>query len=322
MELFIATALGGSLLILLSGVYVALSRRRVPEARLVKERLDRWSSAPSPVELTDIVRSRVLSEIPRLHKLLTRISVIGVLERMLQQASWQVSVGAFLMLSALLAALTALPVLILGEVPLWGALAGGAFGGLVPTVYARWMKKQRLQRLERQLPEALDGVARTLRAGHTFMVGMQMVGEEFSNPIAGEFRKTSEEISLGMSVTEALENLSARVDCPDLRMFVTSVLVQRETGGNLTEILESISGLVRERFELQARVRSLSAEGRLSAIVLFALPFALALIISVISPTFLDPLFTHPMGQRLAIGAAVLMLVGAWVTKKLVTIRV
>jgi tight adherence protein B len=201
-------------------------------------------------------------------------------------------------------------------------VAGAALCGLVPFLYVSYKKHQRLRKFLRQLPEALDLIARSLRAGHTFQVGLKMVGEEFADPMGTEFDKTLAEINFGAGVAEALKNLARRVDCPDLHFFVVAILIQRETGGNLAEIAENIAQLIRKRFELQDRVRALAAEGKLSAIILFALPFFLALALSVMNPKYIGVLFTDPLGRGMLGVAAVIMFIGAIVIKKMIHIKV
>lgn len=173
---------------------------------------------------------------------------------------------------------------------------------------------------QRQLPDALDLVSRALRAGHAFSVGMKMVGDEFPDPIGPEFARAVEEISYGIDVPEALKNLSHRIDCVDLSFFVTSLIVQRETGGNLAEILEAISRLIRQRFELLGRVKALSAEGKLSAIVLFLLPIGMGLLLWRLNPSYMELLVTDPFGQNMLASASVMMLVGFFVIRKMTTI--
>ena len=193
---------------------------------------------------------------------------------------------------------------------------------LMPILYVYFKKYQRQQKFLRQLPEALDLISRALQAGHTFQVGLKMVGEEFADPMGTEFDKTLAELNFGAGVDEALKNLARRVDCPDLHFFVVAILIQRETGGNLGEIAENIAQLIRKRFELQDRVRALAAEGKLSAIVLFALPFFLALVLSIVNPKYLGVLFTDPIGRGMVGFAAILMVIGAIIIKKMIDIKV
>jgi tight adherence protein B len=151
---------------------------------------------------------------------------------------------------------------------------------------------------------------------------MKMVGGEMRDPIAGEFQRGFDEISMGVSVPESLSHMADRVELMDVKFFVTSVNIQRETGGNLAEIVDSLGRLIRKRFELRKKVRALSAEGRISAIVLMALPFGMALFFYFTNPEYLMPLFTDPMGQMMVAGAAIMMIFGGIVMKKMIAIKV
>jgi tight adherence protein B len=173
-----------------------------------------------------------------------------------------------------------------------------------------------------QLPDALDLISRALKAGHAFPSGLQMVGEEAQDPIAGEFRIVHDEINFGVAVPTALANLANRVPSLDMRQFVIAVLIQRETGGNLTELLANISTLIRERLKLLMKVRVLSAEGRLSAWILCLLPFFLAGVINLINPRFMSVLWTDPMGLKMIYASLVMMAVGALWMRKIIRIRV
>jgi tight adherence protein B len=246
---------------------------------------------------------------------------IPYVAHLLEQADCRYPVGLFLSLSALLA----LAGLLIGSFTLNNMMlqvAGIAGCGLGPFLYISYKKHKRLQKFLRQLPEALDLIARALRAGHTFQIGLKMVGEEFDDPMGTEFDKTLAEINFGAGIPEALKNLAQRVDCPDLHFFVVAILVQRETGGNLAEISENIAQLIRKRFELQDRVRALAAEGKLSAIILFALPFFIALALTVMNPNYLGVLFTDPIGKGMLGVAAVIMTIGAIIIKKMIHIKV
>ncbi len=177
-------------------------------------------------------------------------------------------------------------------------------------------------KFERQLPDAIDLIVRALKAGHAFSGGMKMVADEFADPVGTEFEKTMDEINFGVSTADALKNLIKRVDCPDVKFFVISVIIQMETGGNLAEILEKISYLIRERFKLQGRIRVLSAEGKLSAIVLIAIPFLISFYLMLVNPDYLKPLFTDPIGRFMVVLAIAMMIIGVLLIKKLISFRV
>jgi tight adherence protein B len=193
--------------------------------------------------------------------------------------------------------------------------------GLLPFVYLSHQKRQRLQQFERQLPEALDFIARALKAGHNFNVGMKMVSDEFPDPIGPEFAKALDEINFGGGIHEALENLSYRLDCAELRFFVTAVMVQRETGGNLAEIIAKAGQLIRQRFELLGRVRVLAGEGKLSAMLLIALPFLLSFAIYFLQRDYLMVLFTDPIGKWLVVSVGFSMAFGIFIIMRMIRIK-
>jgi tight adherence protein B len=243
------------------------------------------------------------------------------LGRLLEQANSRYKVGTFLGFSAVLGCLGFLvgPLVVRNA---YGQMLGSIVLGLTPWLYVLHQKKRRMQQFEKQLPEALDLVARALQAGHTFMVGIKMVADEFADPIGTEFGKMLDEINFGVGVPEALQGLSERVDCADVNLFVTGVILQRETGGNLAEILGKTSHVIRQRFELLGRVRVLSAEGRFSAIILIALPFVTGLGLYALNPDYLTVLFTDPIGKALMVYAASMMVKGTLVIRKMIRIRV
>ena len=179
-----------------------------------------------------------------------------------------------------------------------------------------------MEKFQAQLPEGLDLIARALRAGHAFTSGMKLAADEFDDPLGPEFTDTLDEINFGVSVSDALKNLASRADCPDLRYFVVSVILQRETGGNLAEIMESIAHIIRERFKFRGKVRTLSAEGKLSAIVLIAIPFFIVAVLRFTSPQYISALFSEPAGRVMGAVALVLMVMGIFVMKRMVSIKV
>jgi tight adherence protein B len=201
-------------------------------------------------------------------------------------------------------------------------LVVGLMLGALPILYVYIKKQKRINRFEEQLPEAMDMLARSLKAGHAFTGGLQMVGQEFPDPAGTEFSKTLDEINFGVAYEDALRNLTSRIDSDDLKLFVISVIIQRTSGGNLAEILENIGRLIRERFKLKGNVRTLTAEGRISAYILLALPFFVGFILNLMNPRYMSTLFTDPIGHYLLAGAGVMMIIGAIVMKRMVDIKV
>jgi tight adherence protein B len=200
-----------------------------------------------------------------------------------------------------------------------------AAGGVLATLPWMWLGRRvtaRIRLFERQIPEALDLMSRALRAGHAFPTAVKMVADEMAAPIGTEFRILFDETNFGVPQNEALMRMSDRVPIDDLRYFVIAVMIQRESGGNLAELLDNISAIVRARLKLLGEVRTLSAEGKLSAWILGMLPFCVGGVIQLVNPGFTEVLWTDPIGQRMVGGALLLMALGVWWMRKIIRIRV
>jgi tight adherence protein B len=191
-----------------------------------------------------------------------------------------------------------------------------------PFIWLWWKRAQRLKKFGAQLPEAMELVARALRAGHSLAAGLHVVADEMPDPIAKEFGRAYEEQNLGVTLDEALMHMCERVPNLDLRFFVTSVNIQRQTGGDLAEILDRIGHVIRERFKILGQVKALTAEGRLSGVVLIALPIGLFLMMLHMKPDYIELLWKDPMGIQMSIGAIILMIIGSICIKKIVDIKV
>jgi tight adherence protein B len=263
----------------------------------------------------------MLAQTPTMDRLLLRIPRIHKLDRLLMQSGLRMTVAGFLSSTLLLALIGLLLGGLLG-MPVIIVIAIGVAFGLLPLMYVTRAKHKRMLLIEQQLPDALDLMARAMLAGHAFTSGLKMVAEETSDPVAGEFSIVFDEINYGISVPDALVNLATRVPSTDLRYFVISVMIQRETGGNLAELLNNISMLIRARLKLLGTVRVLSAEGRLSAKILTVLPFALAGAIYLINRDFLSVLWTDPVGPKIVAGALVVMVLGMFWMWRIIKIRV
>jgi tight adherence protein B len=222
----------------------------------------------------------------------------------------------------LLLALLGLTASVLAGVRWYFAPLGGLIMFLIPWVWLLNKRRARLKTFSGQLSDALELVARALRAGHSLAAGMHVVAEEMPSPIAEEFGRVYEEQNLGVSVEDALKALCDRVPNLDLRFFVTSVLIQRQTGGDLAEILDKIGYVIRERYRILGQVKALTAEGRLSGVILLALPFGLFLTMLHIKYDYVEKLWTHPLGVKMSIAALIAQLAGAVVIKKIVNIKV
>jgi tight adherence protein B len=244
-----------------------------------------------------------------------------VLDTWLRQSGQAYTLGSFLAMVLLIGCVAWMAALLFNMY--WPIAIGvGIVASAVPILLLASTRRKRLHKFDAQLPDALDLMSRALRAGHAFPSAMEMVATESPDPIGGEFHTAFEEINYGVSTHDAMMNLTRRVPSMDLRYFVVSVLLQRETGGNLAELLDNLSHLIRERFKLLGRVRVLAAEGKLSAYILIGLPFVTAGMVYVVSPDFISLLWTDPGGQRFSAGAVLLMVLGAFVMSRIVRIRV
>ena len=243
------------------------------------------------------------------------------LSRLFEQAEVEMSAGLFVGLCFGIgtgaATLCGYLGLHLGIAP----IVGLAFGTL-PLLWLMYRRKKRLKKFASQLPDALELIARALRAGHSLAAGFHLVSQEGSDPIAKEFGQVFEEQNLGIPFEEALENLTERVPNLDLKFFVTAIILQRQTGGDLAEILDKIGRLIRERFQIWGQVQALTGEGRLSGVVLLALPPVLFITVYRMNPDYLSLLFTDELGKKMLISGIVSQIVGALVIRKIVNIRV
>jgi len=317
--LFVVLAFAASVL-LIESLYLLWNAHKSPEAKKIEQRLRTLAAGAGGGSETKIIKQRLLNEAPALQKLMLAAPRLRQLDRMMEQSGLQTTVSRLL---AIVAA-TALGSYLLAAAVLPPLLAAAiaATAACLPLLYVRRRRAQRLAKLDRQLPDALDLISRALRAGHAFATGLKMAGEELAEPLAAEFRLTHEEINFGVSLQQALMNMAARTPSTDLRYFVVAVLIQRETGGNLTEVLGNLATLMRERFKLFEKIRVLAAEGKMSAWILGILPFAVAGIINVMNPAFMRVLWTDPMGVKM-IGAALLMMaLGALWMRRIIRIHV
>jgi tight adherence protein B len=317
-----ATLIFVAVVLLIEGVYLTWNSSKGPEAERVSRRLRVMSAGGNGDEHNiSIIKERLLSKAPTMQRMLLKVPRVGLLDRLLQQSGLSWTVADFLGMSLLAFLLTLFAASYL-PMPWLLRLALAAACALLPLMYVTRAKSKRLVHIEQQLPDALDLMGRALRAGHAFPTALKMVGDEMNDPLAGEFRAAFDEVNFGISMPDALMNLATRVPSTDLRYFVIAVLIQRETGGNLAELLASISAIIRDRIKLLGQVRVLSAEGKMSAWVLGLLPFGAALMIQLTNPKFLEVLYTDPFGRKMLLVAGIMMLIGIVAMRKIIRIRV
>jgi tight adherence protein B len=245
----------------------------------------------------------------------------NALAKWIEQSGVKAGPGKILLLAALCAVVFAGMAGLLTRAP-WAYPLGAAVGFGVPFLLLRMKRRRRLYSFEEQFPEALDLISRALKAGHAFATGLKMVADEMPEPVGPEFRKTFDEQNFGLPLKDALDNLTQRIPSLDVRFFATAVLIQRETGGNLSEILENLAHVVRERFKILRQVRVYTAHGRLTGYVLLGLPAFLAVALMFINPDHMNLLFRERMGQQMLMAALVMQVIGYFWIQKVIKIEV
>jgi len=268
-----------------------------------------------------LARNELMSEIPWLNRSLVRVQAALQLKRMLDQADLHITPSRLIMFSALAGMLAALAASVI-SVSILLILAAGVLAAAVPFVHVWWKRKKRFDAFLELLPDALDLMSRALSAGHAFSEALHMVSAEMPEPIATEFRKTYEEQNLGLSLKLALENLMQRIPLLDLRMCVTAVLIQRETGGNLAEILEKVAYTIRERFRILGDLKTLTTSSRMSAWLLCGLPIFVSIAITVMNPEYMAVLWKDQRGHYLIATALFLQVTGMLIVRKILRIKI
>lgn len=264
---------------------------------------------------------RQLSTLGPMQRLLEETTPLTVpLRRLLEQSGVRMTVGVLILLSLVMALGTYLLVLMVTGYGSLGAVVGIP-AGFLPVIYVRWARTKRMLKFEEHFPEAIDLVARALRAGHALTTGIGMVAEELPPPIGAEFRTLYDEQNFGLSLPDAMRNFAQRIPVLDARFFVTAVLTQRESGGNLAEVLDNLASVIRDRFKVKRQVRVISAHGRITGWILAALPPALALATLFLNPDHLGTLLNDEIGVRMLVTAAFLQVVGTLVIQRLVNIE-
>jgi tight adherence protein B len=294
---------------------------RSPNRAKIRKRLRKTVYTQNDGAGTDILRKRILSEIPFLNRLLLKTPGILKLDNLISQANAKYPIGFFILLALFLSVVGFLTGNLVIKNRMLAVLLMFLFGAF-PFLYLLILKQKRIEKFKRQLPEALDLMSRALRAGHAFTNGMKLAADEFDDPLGPEFTEVLDEINFGVSVQDALRNLAKRIQCAEIKYFVVGVILQRETGGNLAELMGILAFLIREKFKFEGKVRTLSAEGRLSALILTVIPLLIAGWLWFRNPTYLAPLLVDPIGRFMIIGAAIMMVLGIIVMKKMVTIEV
>jgi tight adherence protein B len=307
------------LAIVFGSYFVFILRPEAQEEQALKKRLG--GAALREVPIGSLERhAPKLSNVGAVDVLLKRASGIsGPLERLITQSGLKITVGTLLMASTFLACVAYLVVKYLTWYTVLG-LAAAPFGAAIPFLVVNFHRKRRLDRFEEQFPESIELIARALRAGHAFPTGLQMVAEEVPDPVGGEFKLVYDRQNFGMPMGEALKGMAERVPVLDARFFVTAVLTQRETGGNLSEVLDNLASVMRDRFKVRRQVRVITAHGRITGWILAGMPPALAGVLCIIAPDQMKLLVTDPLGIKMVAIAAMMQITGTVIIRKLVNI--
>jgi tight adherence protein B len=310
-----------AVVMLVGGVGLALAGRSQVD---IARRLATASSAErskSPAEEFRLARDEAMSGVPQFNRMLQRWSWSKHLRAYLTQAGWHIRPGKLVLIccvtamAAYLLASLVLPFTLL-------ALLAGLLCGLIPLLLAVLRRRTRLHAFEKSFPEVIDLLVRAVRAGHAFTTGMEMIANEMPQPIAGEFRTTFDEHNFGLPLRDALWHLAERVPLVDVRFFVSALLIQKETGGNLAEILNNLAHVIRERFKIMGELRVRTAQGRLTAIILIGMPPGLLVFMKFANPDYVNLLFRDPWGVFMLAGAACLQVVGSFIMWRVVKIEV
>ena len=301
----------------------SLIDQRNARARLIKDRLATVQKAPErdPNEELALLRDEQLSQIPAFDTLLRRSARVSAVQDALLQAGMKFRAGNFLILCVFCGVLSALAtILYTRNAPI--ATAALIIGAFLPYSFISYRRQKRFEKFEELFPEAIDTLARAVRAGHAFTTALEMITDEVAEPVASEFRQLYEEQKFGMPVRDALVNLTDRMPLVDVKFFVTAVMLQRETGGNLAEILDNLSYVIRERFKIQRQVRVYTAQGRLTMALLMGMPPIIVAVMLVLNPAFIRPLFSDPIGHTLLVAGITLQTIGYFVIRKIIRIQV
>ncbi len=321
--MLIAVACFVGILGLFFGTYWLLVLRAEGDAEAVLARRLKPSVKARVTERISLLnRIAPLSSVPVIERALSRSAgLVRPVEKMLERSGLSITVGQVLLACGFLATLLFFAALQLTGAPLI-ALIAAVVAGSLPILIVRFIAKRRLAKFEEQFPEAIDLIARGLRAGHALTTALGMVAEEAPEPVRGEFRLLYDRQNFGMPLSDAFKSFAERIPLLDARFFATSVLTQRESGGNLGEVLDNLSALIRERFRLKRHVRAVSAHGRMTGWILGFLPMAIAAILIAIAPGYVDIMVTDPLGRMIVVAALAMQVIDMFNMRRIVDIEI
>jgi tight adherence protein B len=303
-------------MVLVLGGYAAVTH--VPgtlERRRLERRLREVGPVSDDATETSVVMRQAEGPLPGLDKMLAQIDAGARLATLLEQAGVRMTPGGFAMTVLIFASTAAALAFLFSGEPV-ALMVMAPIGGMLPIFWLKQRKSSRMKKFEEDFPEALDLLSRAIRAGHAFQTGLGMVAEEMRAPVGPEFKKVFDQQNFGLPLRDAMNGLATRVPLLDVKFFITAVAIQRESGGNLSEILDNLSHVVRERFKIQRQVRVHSAHGRITGFVLLALPAALGVALSFINPDHMKLLWEEQMGRTMLMAVIVMQTVGyVWIRR-------
>lgn len=322
MPLLFAALIFLMITLVLVGVYLVLVGREQQE--IIKDRLeaiDRESAFAQQSGTLNLVRDELLSTIPVFNRILVRWAWPGRLRDFISQAGMNVKPGKFVIFSAA-AGLAIYEVMDIFGSSIWSAVFTGLTAMSLPFIFVAVKRARRLAAFEKAFPDVIELLARSARAGHSLASGLEIVSTDLPDPVSTEFRIVFDEQRLGLPLRDALMGLCARVPLGEIRFFVIALLVQKETGGNLAEILDNLAHVIRERFKIAGDVRVRTAQGRLTAVVLISLPLILLILLHVVDAPYVDELFVNRIGRIMLLGSAVMQTLGGIIIWRIVSIKV
>ena len=294
---------------------------REAQRRAFRDRFSAMTGWVAQAFQPSVLKDQRLSRIDLLNTILFRLAVTERLRRMIVQAGVRKRVGEFMLYIPLLATFGLLLMMVIGA-PFLASLLVASIAGSIPLFVLARMRRKRAASFAEQLPDALDLMRSALKAGHGLVSSFTLIADEFPDPIATEFREVAEEVRLGLPMREALHNLTQRIDNPDTPLLAVGLLVAQDVGGNLAEVLDNISYTIRERFKLLRDMRVLTAQGRLSGMVLTVLPFALAVVLTAMNPKYMKPVFEEPLGRWMIIYVFASVGVGHLFMRRIINFKV
>lgn len=311
-----------SLLLVLSGLYIFFLAPA--EKRKLRRRMELMQTEAAGITAATaegaLLRAENLSDIPAINRFLLKIPGTGKLQLFIQQSASNITVGTLVTL-ALVAGWVVFLLALLFNTNIILAILFGVLALSIPFLVIAIKRQRRFLKFEEQFPDAMDLLARAVRAGHAFTTGLELISKEMPSPMSEEFQRTYEQQNLGLPLRDAFENLMRRMPLTDVRLFVTALMIQKDSGGNLAEILDNLSMVIRERFKLMRQIRTYTAQGRLSLYLLVGIPPLMGVMLYFINREYIMRLFTDPLGIKLLIAGILLQVFGYFTIRKIIQPR-